>query len=301
MRRYAPETAEYYLDQPKHRGGSKGVLLQRTKTVVAGDHLDADIYPVLDWQYSREVKARRKTPEQMRKANFDRAFRYFVQLGNMNFGEGDIFVTLTDAQERSFEDFKRHKRNFFDRLRARFKKAGVPFDYLGIIESTKGGEQHHIHMILRGGVIERDELEKMWTLGTANSHRVQVKFEDKGVEGICRYMTNHKDTQEKLMAHKWFASKGLKKPRATYNDSKFSRAAAARIEKAVREDARKEFEKRYPGWRLVEYKVHYSDFLPGVYIHAHMIRVREGIPYPPHAPRDGFSSRFAPGRKNRKE
>lgn len=288
MHRYAPDTAEYYLDQPKHytssvacgdtfRRQSKGILLQRTKTVIAGDHLDADIYPVLDWQYSREVKARRKTPEQMRKANLERALRYFTQLGNLNFGNGDLFVTLTMAEECSFEEFQRIKRNFFSRLRARFKRAGVPFEYLGTVESTNEGKRHHIHMILRGGVIDRDELEKLWRLGTANAKRVQIQFEDKGVEGLCRYMTNHKDTQEKLMAHKWFASKGLKKPRATYNDSKFSRAAAARIEKAVREDARKEFEKRYPGWRLVDYSVRYSDFLPGVYIHAHMRRYGDRV------------------------
>jgi len=272
MRRYAADTADYAFDQPRHQGGSKGALLMRTKTVVAGDHLDADIYPVLDWEYSRTAKARRKTPEQMQRANLQRAQRYFTQLANLNFGEGDLFLTLTSAEECGIEDFKKAKRNFMDRLRARFKAAGVPFDYLGIIESTNGGSKHHIHMILRGGAVDRDAIEKLWRLGMANTKRVQVAFEGKGLEGLCRYMTNHKDTQEKLMGHKWFSSKGLKKPRATYNDSKFSRRAAAQIEKAVRDDARREFEKRYPGWRLVDYSVHYSDFLPGVYIHAHMRR-----------------------------
>ena len=272
MRAYIPEEQEYTYDQPRH-AGKAGVLLQRTKTVIAGDHLDADIYPVLDWQYHREAGKRTKTPEQMRKANFSRALRYFTQLANANFGEGDIFATLTMAEECGFQEFKRIKRNFFDRLRARFKAAGAKLDYLGVIESTSGGRKHHIHMILRGGVIDREDLEKLWRAGTANSRRVQVQFEDKGVAGLCRYMTQHKDAQDKLMARKWFASKGLKKPRPTYNDSKFSRAAAARIARAVQEDARKEFEKRYPGWRLVEYTMHYSDFLPGVYIHAHMRRM----------------------------
>ena len=272
MRKYAPSTAEYYYDQPRH-ASRKGVLLQRTKTVVAGDHLDADIYPVLDWQYSRTEK-RGKTPEQMKRANFARSLRYFTQLGNLNFGDGDLFATLTSAEECTMDEFGRQKRNFFGRLRTRFQHADVKLEYLGIVESTHEGKRHHMHLILRGGVIERDELEKLWGIGTANARRVQVQFEDKGVEGLCRYMTQHKDTQEKLMRRKWFSSKGLKKPRATYNDSKFSRAAAVRIEKAVREDARAEFEKRYPGWRLVDYSVHYSEFLPGVYIHAHMRRNR---------------------------
>lgn len=272
MRTYIPEDEDYAYDQPRH-AGKAGVLLQRTKTVVAGDHLDADIYPVLDWPYKREAGKRGKTPEQMRKANFNRAFRYFTQLGNLNFGEGDIFGTFTSAEGCSLEEFCKVKRRFFDRLRAKYKKAGVPLEYLGIVESTRQGRQHHIHMHLRGGVLTRDEVEKIWREGIANTRAVQVKFEDKGVEGLCRYMTQHKEGQEKLMKRKWFASKGLKKPRPTYNDSKFSRRAAAKLAQAAQEDAKALFEKRYPGWRLVDYSVHYSDFLPGVYIHAHMRRI----------------------------
>ncbi|MBR3105863.1 MAG: hypothetical protein IKH30_01615 [Clostridia bacterium] len=271
MRTYIPEAEEYALDQPMHRS-SKGVLLQRTKTVVAGDHLDADIYPVLDWQYSREAGKRGKTTEQMQRANFARAFRTFTQIGNLNFGEGDIFGTFTSAEGCSLEEFAKIKRRFFDRLRTKYRKAGVPLEYMGIVESTRQGQQHHIHMILRGGALTRDEVEKIWREGVANTRAVQVKFEDKGVEGLCRYMTQHKEGQEKLMKRKWFASKGLKKPRATYNDRKFSRRASQKIADAVREDAKREFEKRYPGWRLVDYTVHYSDFLPGVYVHAHMRR-----------------------------
>ena len=271
MRIYVPEPEEYAYDQPRHQG-TKGVLLQRTRTVRAGDHLDADIYPVLDWQYRREVGKRGKTPQQMQKANFNRAFRRFTQLGNKNFGENDIFGTFTSAEGCTMEEFERIKRRFMDRLRTRYKRAGVRFDYLGIVESTKQGTQHHIHMILRGGALTRDKIEKLWKTGIANTRNVQVKFEEKGVEGLCRYMTQHKDTQEKLMARKWFSSKGLKQPKTTYSDRKFSRGAAARIEKAVQEDARKLFEKKYPGWYLTDYSLHYSDFLPGVYVHAHMVR-----------------------------
>lgn len=273
MRQYIPDREDYAFDQPTHRS-RKGVLLQRTKTVIAGEHLDADIYPVLDWQYRREAGKRGKTPEQMQRANFARSFRTLTQLCNLNFGDGDLILTLTDAEERTDAEFERAKRRFFYRLRKLFKAAGVKMEYIGIIETTHKGKQHHIHMLLRGGVIGRDEAEALWDLGTANADRVQTKHEAKGLEGFCRYITQAKSTQEKLLRRKWFASKGLKKPRATYNDRKFSRAAAARIEKAVREDARREFEKRYPGWRLVEYSVHYSDFLPGVYIHAHMRKIK---------------------------
>ena len=272
MRRYAPDTAEYVYDQPRHPSGSKGVLLQRTKTVVAGDHLDADIYPVLDWQYSREVRAQRKTPEQMARANKARSFRTLVQLLNANFTDGDFKCDLSCAYDCEYEQFVKIKNNFIARLRRAYRKAGGELRCVGIIESTHEGMHHHIHMVCNGGVISRDQVEKIWRQGTANVDRVQTQFEDKGLEAFARYITRHKDTQEKLMHRGWFASKGLKKPRTTYNDSKFSRAAAARIEKAVREDARREFEKRYPGWRLVDYSVHYSEFLPGVYIHAHMRR-----------------------------
>lgn len=273
MRTYIPEQEDYSYDQPRHTT-TKGVLLQRTKTVIAGDHLDADIYPVLDWQYSREAGKRGKTPEQMKRANSARSFRSLVQLANTNFGDGDMILTLTCARECGLAEFEKIKRRFTDRLRTRFKAAGVKMEYIGIIESTHEGRRHHIHMLLRGGVIGRDEVEKLWGQGTANADRVQTKYEDKGLEGFCRYITQRKDTQEKLMKRKWFASKGLKKPRPTYNDSKFSRRAAAKLAQAAQEDARALFEKKYPGWRLTDYSLHYSEFLPGVYIHAHMRRKR---------------------------
>ena len=273
MKQFIPDREDYAYDQPRHRS-SKGVLLQRTKTVIAGEHLDADIYPVLDWQYRREAGKRGKTPEQMQRANFARAFRTLTQLCNLNFGDGDLILTLTDAEERTDAEFERAKRRFFYRLRKMFKAAGVKMDYIGIIETTHQGKRHHIHMLIRGGVIGRDEAEKLWDLGTANADRVQTKHEAKGLEGFCRYITQAKSTQEKLLRRKWFSSKGLKKPRATYNDSKFSRRAAAKLEKACQEDARKLFEKKYPGWRLVDYSLHYSDFLPGVYIHAHMRKIK---------------------------
>ena len=272
MRGYIPDTADYAYDQPR-RQGTKGVLLQRTRTVVAGDHLDADIYPVLDWQYSREAGKRGKTPEQMQRANFARSFRTLTQLCNANFGDGDLILTLTSAQEMGIEDFERVKRRFMGRLRTRFRAAGVKMEYLGIVESNNAGTRHHIHMLLRGGVIGRDDVEKLWGQGTANADRVQTQHEPKGLEGFCRYITQHKSSQRKLLTRKWFASKGLKRPRATYNDSKFSRRAAAKLEKAAQEDAKKLFEKKYPGWRLVDYSLHYSDFLPGVYVHAHMRRI----------------------------
>ena len=271
-RTFVPDFEDYAFDQPRHQGKA-GVLLQRTRTVVAGEHLDADIYPVLDWPYKREAGKRGKTTEQMRKANFQRAFRTLTQLANANFGDGDMILTLTSAEEMALEDFERVKRRFMGRLRKRFKAAGVRMDYIGIIESNSAETRHHIHMLLRGGVIGRDEVEQLWGQGTANADRVQTRNEEKGLEGFCRYITQHKGTQKKLMSRKWFCSKGLKRPRATYNDSKFSRRAAARLDQQAREDAKALFEKKYPGWRLVDYSVHYSDFLPGVYVHAHMRRI----------------------------
>ena len=270
MRTYEPDISAYDQGTPRH-AGKKGVLLMRTRTVRAGNHLDADIYPVLD---GREAKKRGRTPEQMKKANFDHAFRRLTQICNANFGDGDLKCDLTMAGECSFQEFEKIKRRFMDRLRRRFRAAGRKLEYLGIIESTHGGKQHHMHMLIRGGVIGRDEIEKLWGQGIANADRVQTQYEGKGLEGFCRYITKSKEGQEKLMARKWFSSKGLRQPKTTYSDRKFSRGAAARIEKAVQEDARREFEKRYPGYRLEEYSVHYSDFLPGVYIHAHMRKIQ---------------------------
>lgn len=267
QQRAEPSCAFY---QRKNRDS---VLLMRTKTVKAGEWLECDIYPVLDRDYSRTAK-RRKTAESIRAQNLRRARKRLEWLLNANFDRRDMLAHFTCAFACPEEEFRRITHNFMDRLRRSYRARGRELKYIYVIETTGKEEKmrHHIHMALNGGVLSRDEVEKIWRHGLARADRVQEM--DTGLRGFALYITQHKDAQEKLMSRKWACSKGLKQPAVTESSSRFSRTAAGRIEKAVREDAEQEFKKRYPGYKLIEYQVKYSDFLPGVYITAFMRKIQ---------------------------
>lgn len=260
---YIPDGSEYEYAQPRH-AGKRGVLLQRTKTVKAGEYLECEIFPVLDRDHAK-VARERKTPEAMRRVNLRNAKKRLERLANMNFGPGDMLCHFTCKGRTEEEQIRRITKNFMDRLRRKFREKGGAFEYIYVIEVTK--TQWHIHMLLRGGVLTRDETEKAWGHGLARADRYQDQ--PKGLCGFANYITQSKDTQERLLKRRWACSKGLRQPKVTVSDSKFSRHAAARLAQETMEDARALFAKKYPGYYLVEQPlIRYSDFLPGVYIYA---------------------------------
>lgn len=271
-RGYTPSETEYQATEPRH-AGKKGVLLQRTKTIKAGDALEAEIYPVIDWAYMRQAK-RGKTTEQMERANIRTARKRLARLINANFGPGDLLAHLTMAELCTEGDMRRAVRNFMRRLARAMRKKGGKLKYIYVIEETGEGDKrrHHLHMVLNGGILSRDEVEALWSKGLARVDRAQRQ--EKGLTGFAMYITQRKRTQEKLLKRRWACSKGLKQPTVTVSSSKFSRGRAAALGKAVEIDARKIFEQKYPGYRLIEYSVRYGEFLPGVYITAYMERIR---------------------------
>ncbi len=274
MRQYIPEETEYQESAPRLKG--KGVLFQRTKTYKCGDVLEAELYPVVDWEHSRGAR-RKKTPEQMRKVNLNNARKHVARLLNTNYGPGDMLIHLTSAAECTEEEFLKQKGAFFRKLREAYRKAGGELRYLYVIEGTGEGERRrfHIHGAINGGVLTRDQVEALWPWGLSRVDRVQKQ--EGGLTGFALYITQRKSTQERMagMKRRWGASRNLKKYRATVSDRKFSRHQAAKLEGAVREDARRVFEKKYPGYRLIDWKIRYSDFLPGCYVYAEMERIDE--------------------------
>ena len=193
------------------------------------------------------------------------------------------------------------------RIRQRAKARKALLKYIYVIETTGEGERerHHVHMVLsvsdkeqprrgcdaagenqhgevaqtaegRGCAenrewITRDEAENLWRHGLARADRCQAQ--EKGLAGFARYITARKETQHRLMKRSWGASKNLKQPTVTVADRKFSRAAADRIARDVEGDAKAVLEKKYPGYRLIEEpRIRWSDFLPGCYIYAIMVK-----------------------------
>ena len=275
MQRYTPREEDYTVNlrSPASGDGKRGILLQRTKTIKSGDYMEAEIFPVVMTERGIREERRKRTPEQIRIVNERNAVKRLERLMHCNFGEGDLMPHLTMDRTCTFGDMQRTVRMFFQRLRRLAKKRGAELRYIYVIETKQehGQQRHHLHGLINGGWITRDEVEKIWGNGLSRVDRVQEQ--QTGLRGFARYITRQKSTQERLMHRRWGCSKGLKQPTVTTADRKFSRAACARIAAGVEADARAIFEKKYPGYRLAEQPViRWSEWLPGCYIYAMMVR-----------------------------
>ena len=269
---YTPAEWEYQ-DQGAREYRKKGIMLYRTKETYAGEFLDVEMYPVIDMDHAGHGRGNR-TKEAQKKLNAKNAQKKLARLMNANFGKGDLLVHLTCAKNEDEETAMRQARNFISRLRTRARKAGVALKYIYVIETTGENEhmRHHIHMVMNGGWIERDDVEKLWGNGLSRVDRYQEQ--DGGLKGFAMYITNRKSTQEKLLKRKWASSKNLIKPITKESSTRFSRRAAMKIAMNAETDAKKEFEKRYPGYRLIEMpEIRYSDMMPGAYIYASLRRM----------------------------
>ena len=270
---YTPQEWECQA-QGKQEYRRKGIMLYRTKETYAGEFLDVEMYPVLDMDHAGHGRGN-CTKEAQKRLNAKNAQKKLGQLMNANFGKGDLLVHLTCAKNWDEEAAMRQTRNFISRLRTRAKKAGAELKYIYVIETTgeNAKRRHHIHMVMNGGWISRDDVEKLWVHGLSRVDRYQDQ--DAGLKGFAMYITQRKSTQEKLLRRKWAGSKNLIKPTTRESSTRFSRRSAMKIAMNAEADAKKEFEKRYPGYRLIEMpEIRYNDMMPGAYIYASMRRMQ---------------------------
>lgn len=277
MRHYEPDSTEYE-QRTGHAGNQPGVLFQRTKTFRCGEQLEAEIFPVLEWERGQRAERKKRTPEQMARVNRRNREKHLTRLMNLNFGPGDLLLNaLTTDKPCSWQEFNRRVDALLRWLRRQAKKAGQALKYILHLERTGDGAEtrYHVHGIINGGIVSRDEIEDWWRWGTANVDRAKAR--EKGLAGYAKYMLQKKDGQETAGKRAFRCSRNLKRPdrrpALTISDHKFSRAQAGKLARGCQEDARALFERKYPGYRLIEYSVHYSDFLPGVYIYAWLEKI----------------------------
>lgn len=262
-----------------------GVSTYRTKTVKSGDMLEAECFPVIvrraDVERLKEGM-RRVTPEAMRQANDRHSEKRLHRLISANFGKGDFWITLTYAEgERvTREQAQRDMRNYIRKVQYARKKAGLEkTGYIYVIEWGESSGRIHHHLIMKR--MDFEKAHALWTHGRTEVKPLQPD-EGGGYRECVRYMTKQtRKTREdglKYREKKWIASKGLAQPRETYSDSKVSRRKIERIAAEMdrdRHEAKRIFEKAYPGYRFADVKIRYSDWGPGAYIYATMFRRTE--------------------------
>ena len=258
-----------------------GQMGYRRKTTVSGPRIDAEVIPV----YGRDMRGalrkakKNQTREAQQKANDKRSRLRFIQIIEANFTDEDLAIGLDyEGEAPTPERIDKDLDNFFAKIRRRRRAKGLPeLKYAAAIGGDEmpapgySGKRPHVHIIMLGG-LDRDEIEKLWGHGHANTHRLQPR--DEGLGGIAVYFTKQiQDRPRKKGTKKYRTSRNLIHPVPRGRDAKMTNSRVRRIAYDFKNQAKPIMEKLYPGYQLQEVHVNYSDIVPGVYIRCVLRRI----------------------------
>lgn len=270
---FIPFTAKKYI----RRRGSRRMFI-REKKVDCLNYSEVDIISRTEKgdkavKGKRGKKVRVSEPKQ-KDLNDKNAKRYLVQLGNGNFGKGDLHTSATYNDKflpETVEEAEKEIINYLRRVDYRRKMLGLePLKYILVTEYkfTKDGEcikRIHHHIFMNGG-LSREEVEILWTkerinwkryekdrkgyinsielMGYINADRMQTN--EFGIEGLCKYIV--KDPQGKK---RWSSSRNLDRPcMKAPNDKKYTAKKVEALAKSP-DAGRSFFEKKYKNYDIV--------------------------------------------------
>ena len=250
----------------------KRVVKYRTKTVKAGKQVYVEIYPI--WRTYEGIRRARQKNERtaQEKLNDKNAKKHAVRLVNQNFTDDDYWATFTynsASLPTTREEAEKNLRSFIRVLRNKAaKKYGIKLKCFYVTEyegdETKGQIRWHHHLIIN--YPNRDELESLWKFGGRNSVR-KLLADEFGYEGLVTYLL-----KGKRKGRRYGVTRGMEKYKTTVADGKITRGRAMKLVFGEA-NGREFFEKNYPGYRLSDMAVKFSNTVSGVYI---CVRMRRG-------------------------
>jgi len=199
----------------------------------SGDVYEAEIYfsPRVAGKNIPRGKNQNLSSEQQLERNLRNAQKKLSRLINTNFGFGDIFITLTYAEEPEETGAQKMMKKYIRRIRNLRRKNGVPeLKYIAVTES--GDKRIHHHIIM-------SRLDYEAAIGLWDHGRVIISRMDQEVDytGLAHYIT--KDTR-KQSGKRWSQSKNLDKPKVVRKEVKRPKAKL-RIPKGYKEIVREHY------------------------------------------------------------
>lgn len=275
-----------------------GQMRYRTATILAGDTLVAEIYPVWGRADRGKARAAKKnlTADRIKKQNTARAKFHLELLLDENFGPEDLSMTLTYTDNPREADARKDVKNFIDRLKRARKKAGLPeLKYVYALEDERDGraKQLHCHIVMSGG-LDRKTVEAIWRKGSTEhgyGNADQLQPDKEGLRRLAFYIYEQNRGKDRGKGKRHYScSKNLREPKRR---SSMSRVTPAKVRKMARDFngmAKTIMEKVYPGFEYVrglryqeneagtmsESCVRFSDYADGVYIRVMMKRIKGG-------------------------
>lgn len=276
---------EYFINQLLETGKVKSVYA--TKETYAGDQLEIEIYPEFSKQQAEaegipEVD-RKKQKEQQRKLNSKNSRKQFWRLCEHNFNSGDLWITLTYAEEpESIDEAIKNVQRFIRCINGKRRRRGLPnAKYLYVTEevSEEGRVVRIHHHLFMDAALPVDEVMKTWKHGGRNEYR-QIEKDDNGIKGAATYTTKEKaDTKRRKYQKRWNGSTNLEKPpEKKHHQTKqkdVDRMVTDRdyIREYVENAKTRSGKLRYGGYVYTGSDVYFNDFNARFYIR---VRMRKG-------------------------
>jgi len=142
----------------------------------------------------REKRAKRQNVTKETQAAVNRRLRAekLSRLIVDNYEAGDLYLTCTCREHMTAEEIhKAFDEQFKRRLRALYKKAGVPLKYISVLENLKGGGRPHGHILIPA--LGREWIEKIrgaWRHGNVEIRLYGGHLTD--AEKLAEYFTKEK-------------------------------------------------------------------------------------------------------------
>jgi len=168
------------------------------------------------------------TPKEMQAQNEKNRIRKVQRLIMANFGEEGYHLVLKyekDKRPQNMQEAKKNLKRFNDRMRAAYKKYGLPYKWIAVTEKTAGGHYHH-HMVVEDihtdDIYTRKIIEKIWTdiggCGGKKDGRHQPRtatfydlYKEGEFEGLAQYLMK-KETKEENEGCMYSCSRNLIRP-----------------------------------------------------------------------------------------
>lgn len=161
------------------------------------------------------------TREEQKKVNTREAERKLRILLNANFGYSDFHLELdyirkNGEEPRSKEQMRQDMDIFLRECRKEYKKAGIEFKYVHVMEIGQKGARHH-HLVINK--IDTEILQRCWYKAYEGHNRIKVfPLDDTGnyaklASYFIKYTDKHRtEADGALQGKRWNASKNLIRP-----------------------------------------------------------------------------------------
>lgn len=257
------------------------------KEIRAGEQLEVEIYPEFKKMddVPEEGRVKRDNSKAQKNLNDKNARKYVERLLNENFGDSDIWITLTYGAGNEPEDMAeavKNMQNYIKRLNYQREKKGLNLaKYIYITEHSPDKEIRWHHHLVMDGLLDMDAIESAWKKGRRNETR-RLEKDEHGLTGMSIYITKEKD--RKKGERRWNSSKNLKQPRIRKVHSKRPLATSGAykpvgkyVDGFVRnaDTIREQMLKWYPEYDFTDSGVYYNDFNGMFYIRGRMRKRRK--------------------------